>query len=246
MTASSPRALITGASSGIGRATALALAQAGYDLLLVARSPDKLDAVAAEAQTHGVAVQTLCLDLLQLETIQPKLKAFVGPAPIDVLINNAGIGYTGKLCEMPLADWQQVFNLNVLSVFQCIQAVLPQMRSTQMRSQLNPSSNPKIINIASIAAHSNFPNWGAYCASKAALLALSKVLAMEEGDIQVSVVSPGSVNTALWDTETVDADFDRSAMLTPEAVAQAILNVVNMPAGSIIEEIIVMPSGGAF
>ncbi len=239
MTVSSPRALITGASSGIGRATAIALAKSGYNLLLVARSQDKLDAAATGVKALGVSAQTLSLDLLKLEEIQPKLKAFIGDGKLDLLINNAGIGYTGNLADMPLADWLQVMNLNVISVFQCVQAVLPQMRD---------QGSGKIINIASIAAHSNFPNWGAYCASKAALLSLSKVLSMEESGngIQVSVVSPGSVNTELWDTETVDADFDRSAMLKPEMVAQAILNVVQVPQGSVVEEIIVMPSGGAF
>lgn len=237
MTSPSPRALITGASSGIGRATAIALAQSGYNLLLLARSQDKLDHVAAEVQALGVEATTLALDLLDLENIQPKLKEAIAHLPIQLLINNAGIGYTGNLADMPLADWQTLFNLNVISAFQCIQAVLPQMRA---------QGSGKIINIASIAAHQNFPNWGAYCASKAALLSLSKVLALEESSIQVSVVSPGSVNTGLWDTETVDADFDRTAMLTPEAVAQAIVNLVQMPAGSVVEEIIVMPSGGTF
>lgn len=237
MTSASPRALITGASSGIGRATAIALAQSGYNLLLLARSQDKLDQVAAEVQALGVEATPLALDLLDLENIRPTLKGAIAHLPIQLLINSAGIGYTGNLADMPLADWQTLFNLNVISAFQCIQAVLPQMRAQGFG---------KIINIASIAAHQNFPNWGAYCASKAALLSLSKVLALEESPIQVSVVSPGSVNTELWDTETVDADFDRTAMLTPEAVAQAIVNLVQMPAGSVVEEIIVMPSGGTF
>ncbi len=240
MTVSSrPTALITGASSGIGRATALGLAAAGFDLLLVARSLDKLQRVAAAAEQQGAAVHILSLDLLNLEIIQSKLQAWVANQAVDVLINNAGIGYTGALADMPLADWKQVMDLNVISVFQCIQAVLPQMRSR---------AHGKIINVASIAAHNAFPNWGAYCASKAALVTLSKVLSAEESSngIRVSIVSPGSVNTEIWDTETVNADFDRSQMMKPEMIAQAILNVIQMPDGAVVEEVIVMPSGGAF
>jgi short-subunit dehydrogenase len=147
------------------------------------------------------------------------------------------MGYTGALSETPLADWLQVINLNLTSVFQCILGVLPTMRDR----------GGTIINVASIAAQHPFPNWGAYSVSKAGLIALSKTLAAEErtNGIRVTAICPGAVNTQLWDTETVQANFDRSAMLTPEIVAQSILHTALMPELAVIEELILMPSAGA-
>ena len=148
------------------------------------------------------------------------------------------MGYTGDLLDTSLADWQRVMALNLTSVFQCIQAVLPGMRDRHQGM---------IINIASIAAHNAFPGWGAYSVSKAGLVSLSKILAAEEraNGIRVVIVSPGSTNTSIWDTDTVHADFDRSKMLPPEAIAQSILHAALLPPQVVIEEIILMPSAGA-
>ena len=104
-----------------------------------------------------------------------------------------------------------------------------------------------IINVASIAANNAFPEWGAYSVSKAGVVALTKTVAIEEraNGIRATIVSPGAVNTPIWDTDTVNADFNREAMLTPEIVAQCILHAVLLPSQAVIEETIVMPSGGA-
>ncbi len=237
MTLTYHRVLITGASRGIGRATAIAFAKAGMDLLLVSRSQAALQSVVAEAEELGAEVQTAAIDLSQLDSIKPALEAAVAQFPVDILINNAGMAYTGNLLETPLADWQQVINLNLTSVFQCVQTLLPMLRQRQ----------GMVINVASIAGYQAFPGWGAYNVSKAGLIALSKTLAAEERQHGVRVVTlcPGSVNTPLWDTDTVQADFDRSRMLTPETVAQAILHAALLPPGAVIEELTVMPSAGA-
>jgi NAD(P)-dependent dehydrogenase (short-subunit alcohol dehydrogenase family) len=247
MTLNTPKyALITGASSGIGQATALAFAQAGFNLILLGRSPDKLAAVAqavgtvSKAAVNPITVQTEVLDLADLAQVRERIAAIVDPLPgLDIVINNAGMGYTGDLIDTPLAAWQQVLDLNLTSVFQVIQGVLPKLRE-------QPHST--IINIASVAGHQAFPNWGAYCVSKFGLVALSKTLAQEERrhGIRVVTVSPGSVNTPIWDTPTVQADFDRSAMLTPEVVAQSILHTALLPPEAVVESLVIMPSGGAF
>jgi short-subunit dehydrogenase len=233
------RALITGASSGIGRATAIALAQAGQDLVLVSRSPEKLADLAQELADTGVQVKTVALDLAALSQVKPALEAAIADiGPIDLLINNAGMGYTGPLATMPLADWQQVMDLNLTSALLCMQAVLPGMRDR---------GSGTILNIASVAAYNAFPDWGAYSVSKAGLVTLSKILAAEEraNGIRVMVVAPGAVNTPLWDTDTVQADFPRDTMLTPDIVAQAIVNAVQLPPTAVIEELKLMPNGGA-
>jgi short-subunit dehydrogenase len=233
------RALITGASSGIGRATAIALAQADRDLVLVSRSPEKLADLAQELADTGVQVKTVALDLAALSQVKPALETAIADiGPIDLLINNAGMGYTGPLATMPLADWQQVMDLNLTSALLCMQAVLPGMRDR---------GSGTILNIASVAAYNAFPDWGAYSVSKAGLVTLSKILAAEEraNGIRVMVVAPGAVNTPLWDTDTVQADFPRDTMLTPDIVAQAIVNAVQLPPTAVIEELKLMPNGGA-
>jgi short-subunit dehydrogenase len=231
------QALITGASSGIGKATALIFAKAGINLALVSRSPEKLEAVAVAARLTGVKAEAYPLDLAKLDQVRSGISAIAAEfGPIDILVNNAGMGYTGNLADIPLGDWQQVFDLNVTSVLQCIQGILPGMRDR----------GGTIINVVSIAGSQVFPNWGAYCASKFALLALSKTLAIEERQhgIRVTAICPGSVNTPIWDTETVQANFDRAAMLTPEIVAESILHTVQLPSSAVIEELTLMSHAG--
>jgi NADP-dependent 3-hydroxy acid dehydrogenase YdfG len=234
------RALITGASSGIGKATAIAFAQAGIHLALVSRSQEKLETVAQEAATPGVKIQTYPLDLAKIEQVKAKIEAIASDfGGIDILVNNAGIAYTNSLMDTSLADWQRVIDLNLTSVWQCIQGVLPLMRDRR---------EGIIINVSSIAGKEVFPDWGAYCVSKFGLMALSKTLAAEEADrgIRVTTICPGSVNTDLWDAESVNADFDRSAMITPETVARSILHTALLPKSAVIEELTLMPSAGRF
>lgn len=232
------RALITGASSGIGKATALAFAKAGIDIALVSRSQEKLEAVASAVQQTGVKAKAYHLDLAEIEQVQQKISAIAADfGVIDILVNNAGMGYTNTLSETPLLEWLQVMNLNLTSVFQCILGILPMMRDRKKGT---------IINVASIAGQHPFPGWGAYSVSKAGLIALSKTLAAEERahGIRVTAICSGAVNTEFWDTETVHIKFERSAMLTPEIVAQSILHTALLPEQAVVEELTIMPSAG--
>ncbi|MEG4445486.1 SDR family oxidoreductase [Microcoleus sp. AT9_B5] len=232
------QALITGASSGIGKATALAFAAEGINLALVSRESENLEAAAAAAREFGVKAEAYPLDLAKLEQVQSSISAIAAQlGAVDILVNSAGMGYTGSLTETSLADWQSVLDLNLTSVWQCILGVLPSMRDR---------GSGIIINVSSIAGNQTFPNWGAYCVSKFGLMALSKTLAAEERarGIRVTAICPGSVNTPMWDTDTVDADFDRTAMLTPEIVAQSILHAVQLPTSAVIEEITLMSNAG--
>ncbi|MGL5081669.1 MAG: SDR family oxidoreductase [Microcoleaceae cyanobacterium] len=234
------RALITGASSGIGRATAIAFAKAGVHVALVSRSLDKLEETAQEARQFGVEANSYVLDLSRVEQVQSQIGGIVNAlGAIEILVNNAGMGYTNALASTSLSDWQRVMDLNLTSVFECIKGVLPEMRNL---------GGGTIINVVSIAGQQVFQNWGAYCTSKFGLMALSKALAVEERShgIRVTAICPGAVNTPLWDTETVEADFDRSAMLTPEMVAQSILHVALLPPQAVVEELTLMPNAGTF
>lgn len=234
-----PRAIITGASSGIGKATALAFASSGIDLCLISRSQDKLTEVARQAQEYGVKVKTFSADLSEVSTVRRKIQSIVQEwEGIDILVNNAGIGYTNFLRETTLEDWQTVLNLNLTSVFECVMGVLPSMRT---------QGKGTIVNVASIAAQNAFPEWGAYGISKAALVSFSQFLAVEErsNGIRVTTISPGAVNSPIWDTDTIKVKLNRSAMVKPETVAQAILHTVLLPQEAVIEQLTITPSVGA-
>jgi NADP-dependent 3-hydroxy acid dehydrogenase YdfG len=240
ITTTNRTALITGAGSGIGKATALAFAKAGINLALVGRSQDKLTAVAMAAEAVGVKAKTYVVDLSVVDRVSAQIAAIAADWDnLEILVNNAGMAYTNSIGDTPLTDWQKVIDLNLTSIFQCVQGILPYMRQRQ---------SGIIVNVSSIAAKQVFPNWGLYSVSKFGLMALTQAIAGEEraNGIRVTAICPGSVNTPMWDTDTVQADFDRSAMLTPEMVAEGILYAVFAPVGAVVEELTIMPSGGTF
>jgi NADP-dependent 3-hydroxy acid dehydrogenase YdfG len=233
-------ALITGASSGIGKAVALSFANAGINLVLVGRSIDRLQPVADAATQLGVQARSYELDLGDLAAVRPSIEKIAGQLEsLDILVNSAGTAYTNHLMDTPLTDWQRIIDLNLSSVLQVIQGSLPLMRQQKSGT---------IVNLISVAGQQAFPNWGAYCVSKFGLVALSKALAAEEraNGIRVTALYPGSVNTALWDRDGVDADFDRSAMLDADTVAAAVLYAVTAPTIACVEELTIMPSAGVF
>ncbi len=235
-----PTTLITGASRGIGAAAARRFAAAGHDLLLVARSAPELESLAAELRALGRRVETASLDLTVAEAIAPGLRELCGRGlRPTVLINNAGAAWTGTLAEMPLERWQWLLQLNLTSVFAVCQALLPELRA---------AGGGLIVNVSSHAARAAFPEWGAYCVSKAALQSLSRCLAAEERahGIRVSTLTLGSVNTPLWDSETVASSFDRRAMLAPEQAADALLYLAQQPPDQTVEDLTLMPAAGAF
>lgn len=240
MSDSTPVALISGASRGIGAAAARCFAAAGYDLLLLARSATDLADLAAELAPLARRVETLGLDLADCAAIAPGIEELCGRGLTPtVVINNAGMAYTGSLAEMPLEQWQRLMQLNLTAVFQICQVLLPRLRA---------AGGGHIINVSSHAAHNAFPDWGAYCVSKAALASLGRCLAAEERShgIRVSTLTLGAVNTPLWESETVHSSFDRRAMLDAERAAEALLYLAQQPATLVVEDLTLMPAAGAF
>lgn len=231
--------LITGASRGIGAAAARAFAQAGYGLQLLARPSAEFSALAAELSAAGTAVHTVEADLTEPAAVAPAIQTLLeqGGTP-DVVINNAGGATTGELVSMPLERWQWLLQLNLTAVFQVCQAVLPALRQ---------QGRGLIVNVSSHAAHNAFPQWGAYCVTKAGLKSLSRCLAEEERahGIRVSTLTLGAVNTPLWDSETVDSSFDRRAMLSADQAAEALLYLARQPDHQVVEDLILMPAAGA-
>ena len=207
--------------------------------MLTARSGDQLEQLSAQLISQGVSVASAAIDLTQPDGIAAAMAGLLQQgAPPSVLINNAGAAYTGDLLAMPLERWQWLLQLNVTSVMQVCSAVVPAMRE----------NGGLVINISSHAARNAFPQWGAYCVSKAALASFTRCLAEEErsNGIRACTLTLGAVNTPLWDAETVQSDFDRRAMLSVDQAAETLANLAMQPSNQLIEDLTLMPAAGAF
>ena len=208
-------------------------------MLLTARSADQLEQLSTQLSTKGVSVASAAIDLTQPDGIAAAMAGLLqqGETP-SVLINNAGAAYTGDLLAMPIERWQWLLQLNVTSVMQVCSAVVPAMRE----------NGGLVINISSHAARNAFPQWGAYCVSKAALASFTRCLAEEErsNGIRACTLTLGAVNTPLWDAETVQSDFDRRAMLSVDQAAETLANLAMQPSNQLIEDLTLMPAAGAF
>ena len=208
-------------------------------MLLTARSADQLEQLSTQLSTKGVSVASAAIDLTQPDGIAAAMAGLLqqGETP-SVLINNAGAAYTGDLLAMPIERWQWLLQLNVTSVMQVCSAVVPAMRE----------NGGLVINISSHAARNAFPQWGAYCVSKAALASFTRCLAEEERSkgIRACTLTLGAVNTPLWDAETVQSDFDRRAMLSVDQAAETLANLALQPSNQLIEDLTLMPAAGAF
>ncbi|MGB8481086.1 MAG: 3-oxoacyl-[acyl-carrier-protein] reductase [Acidobacteriaceae bacterium] len=216
-------ALITGASQGIGRACAVALAKAGAQVALAARNTAKLAEVAAEIEAAGGKALPFEMDLASEDSIQAATKAVVAQyGKIEILVNNGGITRDNLMLRMKLADWNAVLQTNLTGAFLLTQAV----SSSMLKARWG-----RIINISSVVGETGQAGQANYAASKAGLIGLTMSLARElaSRNITVNAVAPGYISTPMTD---VLNDQQRSAMLTqipldragtPEDVASAVV-----------------------
>ncbi len=211
--------VITGASRGIGKATALLFAKEKAKLALCARSKDDLSKVARDAEKIGTECYIQSVDVRE----EAQVNRFVSETQkrlgtVDVLINNAGVGLYKKVAEMTTADWDGVLDVNLKGVFFFSRAVIPVMQAQQ---------SGQIINVVSGAGRTGIPNLAAYCASKFGLLGFGEALALElrPYNIKVSSILPGSVDTEWSGRFPKDRPKPNPlpVKLTPEEVAEGIL-----------------------
>ena len=198
-------ALVTGASQGIGRACALALAAAGARVALAARSEDKLNQVAAEIAAKGGSAAVFTLDIASDESIKACAKAAISHfGAIDILVNNAGITRDTLALRMKRADWDAVLQTNLTGSFLMAQAVLSAMLKARWG---------RIVNITSVVGETGQAGQANYAASKAGLIGLTKSLARElaSRNIPVNAVAPGFIETAM--TAVLD-EKQRESMLS--------------------------------
>ena len=233
--------LITGASSGIGEATARHLAAIGHQVVLGARRTDKLATLASDIRGAGGEALHKELDVTSLDSV----KAFITAAHerygrIDVLVNNAGIMPLSLLQDLRIDEWNQMIDVNLRGVLYGIAAVLPIMRQ---------QGAGHIINVASVSAHRVDPTAAVYCATKFAVRALSEGLRQESRDLRVTVVSPGLTRSELFDgigdpqvKAGVRAMLDQ-ASIPPSAIAEAIGFAISQPENVDVNELIVRPIG---
>ena len=228
--------LITGASSGIGEATARELAAAGTRLFIGARRGDRLKALAEDL---GDAVAWRELDV----TDGADFDAFVAAAEahfgrIDVLVNNAGVMPLSPLAALKRDEWKRMIDVNIHGVLNGIAAVLPRFIA---------QGSGHVVNVASVAAHMVMPTAAVYCGTKHAVRAITEGLRQEHDDIRTTLISPGVVATELGnditDPEVATAlQGWRRKSLTPDAIARAVRYALEQPDGVDINEVIVRPT----
>lgn len=229
-------AVVTGASRGIGKAIASVLAAAGAKVVIAARTCETLEQVAVELRESGAEVLAVPTDVTDPGAVEHLIQqALVAYQHVDILINNAGIGYFGPVVDFEPDAWDAVLNSNLKAVYLCAKYTLPSMLAR---------GSGQIVNVLSIAAKVAFEASGAYCAAKAGALALTKVLASEvrQQNIRVTAVLPGAVHTPFWDDVPEPPDFEK--MLTPVHVADTVLSICQQPPGMVTEEVVVMPPLG--
>ncbi len=232
-------ALITGASKGIGRACALMLAEAGANVVLCATSVDLLEILRKDIDGLGVEPLAERCDVSRLldceKVVEKSLERF---GKIDILINNAGVGFSDKIVDSEPGEVEQMVKVNLLGVYYMTRAVLPSMIERE---------HGDIINIGSVAAVKYSPNFAMYSATKFAVRAFSEALRNEVQDhnIRVTLIHPGMTKTPFFDSFAQGGSpfpLDKGEIMKPEDIANAIHFALNRPQGVSLNELTVRPT----
>ena len=229
-------ALITGASKGIGRATALALAREDVFVFATARTESELRSLKDEISAAGGKCDYCVADLAQLDAIDSLVAAIQKTGKrLKFLVHSTGVARVGQIKDMNLYDWDATIRMNLTIPFLLTQKCLPLMEK-----------GSKIVFINSVAGRMTFPEWAAYSASKYGLRALADTLRQEVQSRGISVTSvyPSSVDTPMQDQ--LPYDWDRKKMLNPEDVARVIVQIYRQPTGVVIKEIDLENAAGTF
>lgn len=231
------KALITGASSGIGKAIAFLFARQGADLCLVARNTKALADVASQCRYFGVVALDIGADITDQGQVEEMARKSIDSFKrIDILINNAGYGKYGPFMEVPIAEWDRMWMINVRGTVLVTRAIIPHMIGAKKGHVVNMSSIHGIITSG---------NASAYCATKFAVTGFSEALARElwkEG-IKVSTICPGGVLTPFLGIPTNEKNQE---FMEPEEVAKVVLDVVTAPGKALVMQVILMPKARPF
>ena len=231
--------LVTGASSGIGEATARELGTAGARLVLGARRTERLEKLAGEIRAAGGTAEYRRLDVTDREDFA----GFVAFAEekfgrVDVLVNNAGVMPLSPLAVLKLDEWDRMIDVNIRGVLNGVAAVLPRFVA---------QGGGQFVNVASLGAHYVVPTGAVYCATKFAVWAITDGIRREHDNIRSTIISPGVVESELANTITDPATIEgmerfRSAMLPANSIARAIRFAIEQPDDVDVSEIVVRPT----
>ena len=223
--------LITGASRGIGAATAMEFARAGCDVALVARDTEKLEQIARSCEALGAKTLVLACDVRETEKLPALVEsAFQHFGRLDILVNNAGVGHGGDTIAQDPAKWDLMLDTNVKAVMHLTKLAIPHIRKQQRGA---------VIFISSGAGRNATPGGAVYSATKHAIEGFSKSLWPEvrNDGIKVSVVQPASTATNM----TAGGDKDPTKMIQPEDIAETVVFCARFPDNACIHDVFVIP-----
>jgi NADP-dependent 3-hydroxy acid dehydrogenase YdfG len=230
--------LITGASSGIGEASARLIAAKGAHVVLGARRTERLEKLVGEIRSEGGSASARALDVTDMNSMQAFVEfAKAQHGKVDVIINNAGVMPLSPLAALKVDEWNQMLDVNVRGVLHGIAAVLPGMEAQGFG---------QVINISSIGGLAVSPTAAVYCATKFAVRAISDGLRQETDKIRVTVVCPGVVESELADSISDEVAREemrafRSVALGADAIARALVYAIDQPDDVDVSEIVVRP-----
>ena len=230
-------AIITGASSGIGKEMAILLSQNGYKIVIIARSGDKLKKIADKINSGSGSCIPYVVDLANPEEIMQLQEKITQLGPISILVNNAGMGIFSPIESLDIKEWDQQLDVNLRAAFLLSQAIIPGMKKEK---------KGVLVYMNSIAGRQPFINSSAYVASKFALRGFANSLREElrEHNIKVISVYPGAIDTPFWDK--MDNGFNRKEMLNSIDCAKMIINNIQAPGNITIEEMVIRRIAGDF
>ena len=228
--------VVTGASSGIGAATARALVEEGANVVLVARSADKIEKLAGELGSKAAAMPTDVGDPEAVDRLFDRIKSDYGH--VDLMFNNAGVGYNNPFAESTTDEWQKQIDANLYGVLYCTHAAIPLMKGREAAM---------ISTVSSVGGRFGVPGWSVYCATKFAVVGFHDTLRKELGGegIRVSLIEPGAVYTNWGFNVSEDAMKERRDTvdaLTSEDIANALVYAFAQPGHVNPQELLVMPT----
>lgn len=238
------KALITGASSGIGMATARVLAAAGLDLILLSRRRERLEEMKKQLEKSGVSVTAMDIDVRDFQMLKSRFSEMGGIEDVDVLVNSAGLAKgVSKLPDLDMSDATQMIETNINGLLYVTRLLLPQMIKNK---------RGHIINLGSVAGRWVYPGAAVYCATKFAVRALSEGLRMDVlgTPIRITNIEPGMVETEfsevrLGNSERAKAVYKNMRPLTAEDVADSIRWCLERPPHVNVQEIVLYPTDQA-
>ncbi|HEY3841615.1 MAG TPA: SDR family NAD(P)-dependent oxidoreductase [Acidimicrobiales bacterium] len=237
--------LVTGASSGIGEATAVALAEEGASIALVARRRDRLEALAERIGDRGLVIEADVTDREQASRAVATARSEFGR--LDTLVNNAGVMLLGPIVGAPIEEWERMVHLNVLGLLYCTHAALPHLLAA---AESEPRSVADVVNVSSVAGRVARLNSGVYNATKWGVGAFSESLRQEvtARHVRVTIIEPGATATELAShnrpeiLEGMAQTFGGIEMLQADDIANSVRYAVTQPRHVAVNEILIRPT----